>query len=275
MEEKHIKRESEPKFSIVCPIHNEVHFIPITLPSFYSVNPDEVVLCFDNPPDSEALGISQKIASRYNISTRFLFVDRNPRYRLHQTWVRRKGFLEARNDKILTTDIDLVINTKVLKAVRLVGKNSIGLVSCSKRYYPKSIFRIWNNTAYDLLTLANRSYFTGLYAIWRPYWLDSEDEGRCEVCNPKVEDITPDTVIGEDTYLRNCMSRKYRTIYLKDVGAFDMNIRLNDLSKMQYDSGRIYAKKRLNIVRILMKTLLYGRLKTLSGWVSERRRIYG
>ena len=266
--------ECETKFSLVCPIHNEVHFVPMTLPSFYSINSDEVILCFDNPPSKEAFHLSQKISENYDIPTRFLFVDRDPKYKLHQSWVRRKGFLEAKYDTILTTDIDLIINRNVLKAVRLVGKDNIGLVSCSKRYYPKSLFRIWNNTAYDLLSLAHRSYFTGLYAIWRPYWLDSEDEGICEIYNPKVENISPDAVIGEDTYLRNCMSKKHKVVFLRDVGAFDLSYRLNDLLKMQSDGGRIYARNHLNIFRILVKSILYGRPKILSGWVSERRRIY-
>jgi hypothetical protein len=265
--------ESETRFSLVCPIYKEADLIPITLPSFYSVNPDEVILCFDNPPDNGTLDISRKVSARYSIPTRFLFVDRNAEYKYHQAWVRRKGFLEAKYDRILTADIDLVINENVLKAVRLVGKDNIGLVSCSKRYPPKSIFKLWNNVGHDLLELARRSYFTGLYAIWRPYWLDSEDDGIKKIYNPKEIAISPDTIIGEDTYLRDCMRKKHRVIYLNDVGAFDLTYRLNDKPKMQFDLGRVYAREGLSNFRVLVKVFLYGRTKILSGWTSERRKI--
>ena len=80
---------SKIQWSVVCPIKDKVDLITKTFPSFYAVNPSEVILCFDNPPHKEAYEIAKKIADKHkNIPTKFLFVDRNPEFAFPQAWVR-------------------------------------------------------------------------------------------------------------------------------------------------------------------------------------------
>lgn len=261
------------EFSIVCPIHNEVNLIPITLPSFYSVSPSEVLLCLDKPAPKNIVKTIHKNASLFNAEglTRIIEVERNPQFAFHQAWVRRKGFLEAKHDRILTTDIDLIINKNVLNAVERVGKNNIGLVSCSKRYPYRGFQKIWRNITYELVRLVYPIRFTGLYAIWRPYWLDSEDDDIKKLANPK-QGSYGEVRTGEDTYLRDCMTKKHRIVYLKNVGAKVLTYNIGDLPRIQFEHGRYFASQKYNVFQILAKAFLYWRFHILLGWLYEKRR---
>ena len=81
------KNEREtPPFSIVCPIKDEVHLIPITLPSFYSVNPSEVILCLDKPAPKNVVEVIRKVARKCKAEkiTKIIEVERRPDYKFHQ-----------------------------------------------------------------------------------------------------------------------------------------------------------------------------------------------
>ena len=272
------------EFSIVCPIKDEVDLIPITLPSFYTVNPSEVILCLDKPAPKNVVEIINKITSFLGVEnlTRIIEVEHNE-YKFHQAWVRRKGFLEAKYDRILTTDIDLIINSNVLKAVRLVGENSIGLVSCSKTrriFGVISFLRFVGETF--LKTFAHRlirfyrgagleaTSFTGLYCLYRPYWLATEDDGIKQLVNPKQMlrgkiDITQVYPIGEDTYLRDCMATQYKCKYLSDVGGYCLTEYLEDNPLVQFWIGFYFASKGRSLLAALVRMILRLQVHYLIG----------
>ena len=285
---------SKIQWSLVCPVKDEVDLLAKTFPSFYAVNPSEVIFCFDNPPHKEAYEIAKKIADKHkNIPTKFLFVDRNPEFAFHQAWVRRKGFLEAKFDKILTTDIDLVINKNVLKAVKIVGENTIGLASCQKFSYPKSLVGFWRIMGQTFLKklvypLWHRhreeglqmTTFTGLYALYRPYWLDSEDDGIKRLENPKTvlrkggEPVVGYKVcLGEDTYLRNCMEKKHKVAYLSDIGAVIVTEQeLKYHPHVQFERGRYYFERGRSFLGAIVTMVMHFQPHYLKGYLYERRR---
>jgi hypothetical protein len=207
--------------------------------------------------------------------TRIVEVERDPEYKYHQAWVRRTGFRKAKYDRILTVDADLVINKKVLKAVELVGKDNIGLVSCSKKYPYKGIQKMWRMITQKIVNLVYPIRFTGLYAIWRPYWLDSEDEGikrlrsQKKIMNGSFEEV----VFGEDVYLHNCLIKKHKGVYLRDVGAVCLTADAQDKPYVQFQSGRYFASRNYNIFQILAKSILYLRFHVMLGWLYEKRKI--
>jgi len=282
------------EFSLVCPIRNEVDLIPITLPSFFMVEPSEVLLCLDKPAPKNVVEVINKVTSFLGVEdlTRIIEVERNPEYKFHQAWVRRKGFLEAKHDRILTTDIDLVINRNVLKAVEMVGKNNVGLVSCSKarkisgftsfyRYLAESFLR---KIVHRLLAKfykgggLSATSFTGLYAIWRPYWLDTEKEIK-KLVNPKSIllgekvklDITQVYPIGEDTYLRDCMAMQYSVVYLPDIGAACLTEYLEDSPFVQFWIGFYFASRGRSLLGALVRTILRLQAHYLCGHLSSKR----
>jgi len=238
------------KFSAVIPVKDEVDLIPKTLPSYYSVKPSEVLVCTDKPCLAQVRKTVNKVAEKCGAIeiTRIIEVPKDPSWKFHQAHVRRTGFHAASYDRILTGDIDLIINRNVLKAVQMVGKDNIGLVS-AKAYRGKGI---------------SATTFTGLYAIWRPYWLDSEPEGDIKnLVNPKQklrQGITNQWTLkdfygmGEDTYLRDCMIKKYRVVYLPDIGAIDLRPALELHPDVQFLKGIYFALRGRNLIGALART---------------------
>lgn len=271
------KAGKQVDFSIVVPVKDEVDLIPTTLSSYYAVNPSEVIICTDKPTPRKVRRVVQKVAVACDALdiTRIVEVERDPEYKYHQAWVRRTGFRKAKYDRILTVDADLVINKKVLKAVELVGKDNIGLVSCSKKYPYKGIQKIWRMITQKIVNLVYPIRFTGLYAIWRPYWLDSEDKGIKRLRSPKkiMDGSFEEVVFGEDVYLHNCLIKKHKGVYLRDVGAVCLTADAQDKPYVQFQSGRYFASRNYNIFQILAKSVLYLRFHVMLGWLYEKRKI--
>jgi len=282
------------KFSIVTPIKDEKHLIPRTLPSHYEVNPSEVVLCFDKPAPKDTLKVAKKVIKAYNAEeiTKIIEVERNPEWAFHQANVRRTGFKEATYDRILTTDIDLIINRNVLKAVNMVGKEDVGLVSCGKFRYPNNLVGFWRAMGYNVLRKSfvflkkfqtgglKMSAFTGLYALYRPYWLDSEDEeGIKRFVNPKQvfrgETIPEGGVLwhaGEDTYLRDCMMKQHRVITLSDIGAVCLTDALEDAPDIQFEIGRYNATRARSMLGAIVHVVAYGHPHYFRGFIYEKQK---
>jgi len=226
------------KFSLVCPIKDEANLIPYTLPSFYALNPSEVILCLDDPAPQNVVEAIERVARAHNeVATKIIEVAPNSEYTYQQAWIRRRGFMEAEHDRILNTDIDLVLTKNVLKAVERVGKNNIGLAAMAKINANNNIgnrlhrlqllvrFHFLHKNSRILFTgLRTRVFFTGLYALWRPYWLDSEPLDKIkrfigvkQVWRGEYQDVNG-VPKGEDSHLKSCMLRKHRCIFISDVG---------------------------------------------------------
>jgi len=217
------------KFSLVCPIKDEADLIPYTLPSFYALKPSEIILCLDEHPPKAVENAIYRLAKIHdNIDTIITEVSPNPEYTYQQAWIRRKGFLLAEHDRILNTDIDLILNRNVLKALEQVGKNNVGIASVAKRgngnTFASHLHRIQLLTRYYLFHRFQRPFFTGLYALWRPYWQDSEPEDKIKrfIGVKQVWRGEHQTVnglpSGEDSHLKECMLKRHRVIFITEVG---------------------------------------------------------
>lgn len=262
-----------PPFSIVVPVKDERVLLARCLKACYGVHPSEVILCFDKPAPADCLRIVEKLgAKQRNIETRTIEVERSMEWKFHQAHVRRTGFLNAKHNRILTTDVDLLVNSNVLKAVGLVGEDNIGLVSCAKTYPLKGILGLWRMMAYQIARRIHFAPFTGLYAIWKPFWLGSEDEDVKLLEDPRKGVTTNHIVpLGEDTYLRNCMAIKHRVIYLHDIGAHCMTPCNEDLPEIQFAAGQYFAELSENPLRVILRSLMYARIHQLRGYLYQKR----
>ena len=274
-------------FSVVIPIRDDVDLIRQNLPSWCELNPDEILLCFDFPAPTASVQEAAKIAAKHHVNLRILEVSRNAAYNFHQAWVRRSGFRAARNDVILTGDIDLLVYPSCLKAINLVGTGHIGLVSLSKKRRRRGTARLRNvmdalARRYALVlgsAKAGQAYFTGLYGLYRPMWLDSEPEDVIKMLyDPKSETAILDSwggYRGEDTFLRDCMLNKHEVRYLPDVGALDCCPSLEDTKPIQMRIGACFAAECRSPLFVFRHSLIHLRPYVLGSYLHTMSRAVG
>ncbi len=247
------------EFSIVCPIKEEVQLIPQTLPSFYSLNPSEVILCLDKPVPKEVLEVISKVAEAYNAEkrTRIIEVERNSEWAFHQAWVRRRGFLEAKHDYILTTDIDIIINPEIKQYFNLVGKNKIRLVSFSKFPYPVA-FRKMIEWLMQSVKFYYHPRFTGLYFFSKSAWQETEDfESLKELLR------------GEDTHLHEAITKKYDAVFIGSIK--NILLRPGESKKYHYLAGwERWKTRKVPFWRVLFSALFHFRPYMLAGYLKAR-----
>lgn len=271
------------EFSVVVPVLDDRDLLRVTLPSYFKLNPSEIILCYDDPPIQESVELCREIAEGFpDVSLNFIFVPDTHGWVFHQAYVRREGFKAACYDRVVTGDIDLVVNQNVLKAVECVGPNlsegDVGLASVSKfewaggwrglaRLFGRGLLKLVVHRfaeAYRGYGIAT-SYFTGLYCFWRPFWLETEDAGISRLHNPKMslwERVPSEWVAedfyatGEDTYLRDCLVRKYPVTYLPDVGAVVLRVELESNPQVQFSNGVYFALKGRHLLGALTRTFL-------------------
>lgn len=283
------------KFSCVIPVKGE-EYLEENLPSWCQLNPDEIILCFDKPAPEHCVELIGTLAEKHETNLRILVVEKNREYKFHQAWVRRQGFLSAKHDKILTGDIDLQVFLPCLKAVEMVGKDDVGLVSLMKVRQPSGfqgkvrafMDKHMKRVLYkfdEIVTLyyhkepyeRETSHFTGLYAMWRPYWLDSEDEGIKSLENPKNAPFIFGQwggYCGEDTYLKNRMETKHKCVFLSDVGAKDFGVGLEETEHIQLKIGKYYFLKRDRPNYIVKGSIVHVRPKMLGSYIYHLAILY-
>ncbi|MHA2105216.1 MAG: glycosyltransferase [Candidatus Hodarchaeales archaeon] len=285
------------KFTIVVPIKDEVKRLNRSLPTYYSVDPDEVIICTDDPTSKSITKAVKKLAEKHDMQnkTRILAVKRNPEYKYHQAWVRRSGYREAKNDIVLAADIDLYLNKKIHKGIEMVGKNEIGLVSFSKFRHPfnletfiRTIGEFSLRIFYSLILKKipsssglNYSLFTGLYIIYKPYWLETEGDNVKDMVPPfhKVDkgvSVSKESFnMGEDTFLRDSMQKKYKTISMSTMGGVIMDREKHNHPKMQFERGRYNAQRGRSLIGAIVHTILQVEPNYFKGYLFERNKIRG
>ena len=245
------------KFSIVCPVKDEVDLIPKTVPSYFAINPDEVIFCLDKPAPKNVVETIMKIAEECKAKdkVKIVEVERNPEYRFHQAWVRRSGFREARNDIILTVDIDIILNPKIVEYLDLIGKDNIMLISFSKWGKPLT----WQSLmAYYIQKILKRKSFTGLYAFSKKAWLETEDMESLKKI-PR----------GEDTHLHKSITKKYNYKFIS--GIKNIVLRPKESPRYQYTLGwNRWKIRRTSLPRIILSSIIYWRPRMLKGYIDAR-----
>lgn len=283
-------------FSIVIPVKGE-QYLKENLPSWCLLNAEEILLCYDKPVSKVCVRIVEAIAKENGANIRILVVEKNDEYCFNQAWVRRRGFLEAKNNTILTGDIDLQVYQSCLKAVSRVGKDNIGLVSLMKIRSPKGFqgklrglidghIRRYVTRIHDIIAVhwwnnpneRIKPYFTGLYCMYRPYWLDTEDEGIKQLENPKTAIALDDywgSYCGEDTYLMKCMVKKHRVIFLADYGAKDLGVGLEETAPIQPKIGRKFFLEASRPFWVVKDSIFYVRPHVLGSYMHHLTTVYG
>lgn len=248
------------EFSVVTPIKDEVHLIPRTLPSFYAVQPSEVILCLNKPAPQHVVEVIRKVAKACNAEdiTKIIEVERNPEWAFHQANVRRTGFRKATYDLILTTDIDLILDPRIKNYFHLI-KGKIGLVSFNKIGYPPVFRMALANLIQKLYKLKGRTGFTGLYIFSKKAWLETED----------IEHLKKQLTRGEDTHLHHYLTKKYESRFVTGL----KNYCLQPTETRQYQimqGANTWITRKTPLWKFLFSTILYVRPYALIGYLQTR-----
>lgn len=252
------------KFSIVCPIKDEVELIPKTLPSYYNLDPTEVILCVDKPAPQNVVKTIMKVARAFQAveKTRIIEVKRNPEYKFHQAYVRRNGFLQAKNDKILTADIDIIIDEKITKYFSLINEK-IKLISFAKTSFPPNFRYIIAKLIHKVYRLIKRQTyqsFTGLYFFSKEAWIETEDTESLKKI-PR----------GEDTHLHQYLRKNYNTVFIDDVN--NICLRPKETPKYHYLIGVIkFRVRKDSLYKVLLHSILYCRPHVLVGYLEAKKK---
>jgi len=271
-------------FSVVVPVsENDAALVPRTLPRWLALPADEVILCVDKPAGQHLIEAIRK-NSRGDDRLRVVEVPRESGWMFHQAFVRRTGFKSAKFDKILTGDIDVIVNENVVAAIRMVGKDNIGIVNLQKEMRSGFFDVVQNSTRRVIRALKKEAYFTGLYALYRPYWLETEDEESAKkIPHPlrhgalqreddffvglaSGREATPPPYLGDDTMLKRAMLKKYRVVSLPQIGGVEVRTETDNRPAFQARQAvRLFGDGR-TLAYITAKSILYVRGTLLSAY---------
>lgn len=266
---------TDTPFSVVIPVAaGDVGLIGRTLPSWLGVSNDEVIIVIDEDAPqslaSQITNVGERAASRTPL--RVVKASRTHSWRFHQAYVRRVGFREARNDLIVTGDIDLIVRRNLGEILRGPGEDNVGLTSCIRLVAPNSPARVLRSVSYLVKQKLMPPLFSGLYAFWRPYWIETEDSGIERLGNARINEYATAGLglVGEDTYLFACMKRRYRCLHRNAVGGISLTRNVEDLPKEQFAWGRYLAATGTESATSLAASIAFAYPHLLRGYLYQR-----
>ena len=103
------------KFSVLLPIHNEASWLPYSLPSVFALDPDEILLMLDRCTD-DSEKVARQLASKFRVLHKLSCIEfekETPDWKTRLAYLRYRGSKLARNDYVLFTSADLVVDPKI------------------------------------------------------------------------------------------------------------------------------------------------------------------
>lgn len=263
------------RFSIVIPIADgDLSLISRTLPSWLSLESDDVILSLDYPASSSVEREIRRVSAKYGRqdSVRIVQTERDSQWRFHQAHARRLGFERSKHDIILTGDIDLVVRRWVSKLADRVETDKIGLASCLRLPFPSQapqVLRAWSSAIKQFFI---PPVFSGLYAFRRSFWQETEDEGIKRLKNPARETYpaTGPGLVGEDTYLYICMKRSHKCICVREIGAISLTRNVEDVPLEQYAWGRYLAATKVPWSAAALASIAFCYPYLFRGYLEEK-----
>ncbi|MBD3204938.1 glycosyltransferase [Candidatus Bathyarchaeota archaeon] len=240
------------------PVHNEADMLPLSLPSIYRTEPDEVIILLDRCTD-RSREIAEKITEHFNKedSTKIITIN-TPHHGWKQriAYLRRKGFRKARNDIILTTDADIVLDKKISEEISKLEDPEIALLGFKFYDYPFTLQTLLIRLISNLTAFSG---YAGLYAFKKKAWLETE----------KMDSLRKISS-SEDTHLRLSIMKKH---YSAVSNTKSLHLRPSEDRERNFQRGMMYY----NVVKLpLWLMILYSfstlRFTALAGYIHARNK---
>jgi len=129
------------KITVILAVRNEERFLPATMPSIYSLHPDEVIFGLDRCTDGTKKLIEAE-AKRHPVNTRILEYGEGD----GADWNFRRAFLRwdlgtlASNEVVVSTSGDIVLDPNLRKVLSLIP-NKYRLITKVLRFFFKNRFK--------------------------------------------------------------------------------------------------------------------------------------
>lgn len=206
----------------------ERKFAKKAIPSAIALNPSEMVVGIDDGPG--AADLSEYIRSQAGGFTnlRIVSVPRSPEWRFTLANVIWHCYKACNNDRVLVFDIDTILRPAVLKGRELVGRDSVAVVSFTKRILCRTAGDHIRYMSYRWRVRRSSYVFAGIYWIWRPHYFDAVDrDGLSKIAN------------GIDAYMVQAVKRdgRYSVLTLKDIGVTCMDYENEYYPWRQFSDG--------------------------------------
>jgi glycosyltransferase involved in cell wall biosynthesis len=242
------------KFSVVMPVHNEQDNLLYSLPALFATEPDEIIIVLDRC-DDKSKEIIEAASERlgYKGALRLIEVSENfPDWNYRVARLFRLGFMEARNDTILTMAADIVLDKRIAEYVPYIQSSKIKLISFGLKYYPIDMTYFVKK----LITFAfSRRGFSGVFLFSKKAWIETEDED-------KVKSIAK----AQDTFLSNAIKMRYLT---RHVWLNVVHLRVRKDAKDQYLRGVMaYRISGKSLPAVFASSVVYLSPMMLKGYIN-------
>ena len=242
------------------PVHNEEKNLILSLPSIFKLKPDEVILIFDRCTD-RSLKIAEKITKNFNYQYKTRFIEINepsPDWNYRVAYLMRYGYRLSKNDAILVTAADIILDERLKYYFEKLRKNNVMLMSFSIIPYPLDIRYFLRKI---ISTLSPRMGFSGIILFSKSAWMETEDEESAK----KI-------IKAQDTHLRLSIQKKYDRLHLQSK---TIHLRPRENAMDHYLRGVAYWQVvRKPLWKALFYSAVYFRPMMLLGYLHAKSKIY-
>jgi glycosyltransferase involved in cell wall biosynthesis len=248
-----VKTSDRVKFSVVIPIYNEKNMLMYSLPSIYKLNPNEILILLDRCSDGSHK-VALEIAFKFNAisKTRFIRLDEYLGYSHRICGVRRFGYNLARNDIIINTDADVMLDSEIKKYINYINKKN-KVVSFGYIDSPLNI-QCFLRRLFALFV----PIYSGVFAFSKNAWLETEDETEARLIHD-----------SEDSFLIKNIRSKYNVKYFNTKS---LHLRPSENRENDYRRGVNYWKivKERSVLKMFLHSLLVLRPSVFVGYLHAR-----
>lgn len=255
---ENIYMEKGHKFSVVIPVHNEEKYLKYSYSSVVRLYPDEIIVildrCFDKSKE-----VIEKIHEKYNddISLFFITISSKSSWKMHVAYLRRLAYKKTRNNIILNTSADLVLDIRIKTLIKCLKRN-IKLINLGFLDYPYNI-KCFLRKIYSEFTPIKG--YSGLIIFDKNAWEETENQ-------EEIKNISS----SEDTFLQLAIKSKYKTLH---VNTNTFHLRPTESKVYQQKRGKNYYQLlNASMLKIFLMSFFMLRPYMFSSYMREREEKY-
>jgi len=201
--------------------------------SAIDLNPGELIIAMDEPPNSFLLQELDQIDQKYRpqFEIKRVFIPKDPEWNFQLAKIVWECYSQAKYDKIFSFDIDSIVNKKILLGKDLLT-DDVALVSFTKKLHIESISDMIRYFFYRLRVRTSKSIFTGNYWVNKTIFFNIIKESEYKKIKNGV-----DAFLLEQISKNNC-----KMIQRREIGVKALNKQNEDYDWRQFQDGMwLYA----------------------------------